>query len=190
MIVHMYPCWSPDGMSIAYVHTKTNKNYTKINTETNIYVIPANGGDPKPLTSDADSVIFFSIAWSPDGKLIAYFSFNDQDPDPDHRLLKIISVENGDSREIAKVEGINVHNELAWSPDSKRIAFNGPEDIISVVSIKDGSIQDIETGLVDRHIVHLDLSPDGKTFVFAGWKDGEKEFWLMEDFLPKTEAKK
>jgi len=188
MVVNGYPCWSPDGKNIAYVHTKASKNYTKRNTETNIYVIPVVGGDPKPLTMESDSVVFFSIAWSPDGKLIAYFSYNDEDPD--YKALKIISVENGDSRLITKVEGINVHDELAWSPDSKRIAFNGPEDIITVVSIEDGGIEEIKTDLMDVKIYHFDWSPDGDRFVFAGFKGGGPEFWLMEDFLPKTEAKK
>ncbi len=182
------PVYSPDGKRIAYMHTKTNKNYTKRNTETNIYVIPAIGGDPVPLTMESDSVDFGSIAWSPDGEHIAYFSYNEENPDD--KILKIISVENRDSHLITKVQGINVHNELAWSPDSKRIAFNGPKDIISVVSIKDGSIEEINTDLMDVSIYHFDWSPNGDRFVFAGYKGGGPEFWLMEDFLPKTEAKK
>lgn len=31
----------------------------------------------------------------------------------------------------------------------------------------------------------VNLSHDGKRFVFAGWKGGDKEFWLMENFLPE-----
>ena len=99
-------------------------------------------------------------------------------------------MDNGDSRELASVEGVNIHNELAWSPDSKRIAFNGPEDIITVISIKDGSIEEIKTDLLDVEIYHFDWSPDGDTFVFGGYQGGDSEFWFLEDFLPKTESKK
>jgi Tol biopolymer transport system component len=181
-VINGFPCWSPDGKSIAYVHAKTDENYTKRNTETNIYIIPAVGGDPVSLTMESDSVDFASIAWSPDGKHIAFYSENEEKPDD--KILKIISVDNRDSREVATVEGVNIHNELAWSPDSKRIAFNGPDEFITVISIKDGSIEEIKTDLLDVEIYHFDWSPDGDRFVFAGYQGGDSEFWLMENFLP------
>ena len=105
-------------------------------------------------------------------------------PEPDDKILKIVSVDNGDSREVATVEGVNIHNELTWSPDSKRIAFNGPDEFITVISIKDGSIEEIKTDLLDVEIYHFDWSPDGDRFVFAGYQGGDSEFWLMENFLP------
>ena len=187
-VINGFPCWSPDGKSIAYVHSRTDENYTKRSTETNVYIIPAVGGDPVPLTLESDSVDFASIAWSPDGKHIAYYSENEENHDD--IILKIISVENGDSRELATLEGLNIHNELAWSPDSKRIALNGPEDIITVISIKDGSIEEIKTDLLDVEIYHFDWSPDGDRFVFAGFQGGDAEFWFMDNFLPVTETKK
>ena len=52
------------------------------------------------------------------------------------------------------------------------------------MSLEDGSIEDIETGLLDVTIYHLDWSPNGERFVFGGWKGGDKEFWFLEDFLP------
>ena len=53
------------------------------------------------------------------------------------------------------------------------------------MSLSDGSIEDIRTGLLDVRIHHLDWSPDGKRFVFGGRsKGGEAEFWLLENFLP------
>jgi len=109
---------------------------------------------------------------------------------PDNKTLKIISVDNGDSHEVATLEGVGIHNELAWSPDSKRIAFNGPEEIITVISKEDGSIEEIKTDLPDVEIYHFDWSPDGDTFVFGGYQGGDSEFWFLEDFLPKTESKK
>ncbi|MHA2237932.1 MAG: hypothetical protein ACXAB2_06150 [Candidatus Hodarchaeales archaeon] len=109
----------------------------------------------------------------------------------DDMTLKIISVNDRDSRVVAKAQGVGIHNELAWSPDSKRIAFNGPEDmIIKVISIKDGSIEDIETDLVDVNIYHFDWSPDGTKFVFAGYRGDNPEFWVMEDFLPLVKGTK
>jgi Tol biopolymer transport system component len=193
-VINGFPCWSPNGTAIAYVRAKVDKNYTKGNSETNIYIIPVDGGDPKSLTLESDSVAFAPIAWSPDGKLIAFLS-KDESPDKapgNKNKLKIISVNDGNSHVVANVKGLNIHNELAWSPDSKRIALNGPEDmIIKVISINDGSIEDIETEIVDlTDIFHFDWSPDGEKFVFVGFRGDNPEFWLMEDFLPKNETKK
>ncbi|GAJ05241.1 unnamed protein product, partial [marine sediment metagenome] len=65
-------------------------------------------------------------------------------------------------------------------------AFNGKA--IHVMNVDDGHIEDIETNLVDVGIWHLDWSPDGEQFVFAGGKGGNDEFWFLENFLPKEET--
>ncbi|MCK4543828.1 MAG: PD40 domain-containing protein, partial [Spirochaetales bacterium] len=186
------PSWSSDGKSIAFGRTRLQEGQSDQPRETGIYTISSSGGTPKLLKSEFDKWIM-SITWSPNGKLIAYLT-GEREP-PNKKELTVIDVDSGTSRIVGEVPQANAHVELAWSPDSKRIAFNEfdidkPSQLIKIISVDDGSIQDIETGLVDRHIVHLDWSPDGKTFVFAGWKEGEKEFWLMENFLPETETKK
>lgn len=80
---------------------------------------------------------------------------------------------------------------LSWSPNSKRIAFNDNESIdIKIMSLSDGSIEDIKTGRNNVDIYQFDWTPDGERFVFAVWKGDNKEFWLIENFLPKTEAQK
>ena len=75
---------------------------------------------------------------------------------------------------------------LSWSPDSKRIAFNDDSNHgIKIMTLSDGSIEEIETGLPDLdRIVHFDWSPDGQRFVFTGWENGKGEFWFVEDLLP------
>ena len=104
--------------------------------------------------------------------------------------MKVISPGGGESRIIGEARGIEVNKELAWSPDSKRIAFNvlNPTGI-KVMSLVDGSVVDVKTGLVDTKVYHLDWSPDGKKLVFAGYKGQGREFWLMEDFLPLVKRK-
>lgn len=189
-VLNGFPRWSPDGKTIAYVRAKEDKAGF---SEVNIYTIPVNGGDPKALTSDSDSVKFSPIAWSPDGKWIAYFSTADEE-DLKAGILKVLSVNDGVSRVVGKIQLAHVHIELAWSPDSKRIAFIHGTEIygkdIRVVSINDGSIVDIETGLVDINIFHLDWSSDGDRFVFSGFQGDSPELWLMENFLPLVKGKK
>ncbi len=58
------PRWSPDGKSIAFV---SNRQKPK----TQIYLIPADGGEARALTS-LDEGGIGEIAWSPDGTKIAF----------------------------------------------------------------------------------------------------------------------
>ena len=55
--------WSPDGKYIAYISDRTG--------ETEIYLQPAEGGDPIQLTTDNDTYIR-SLLWSPDSKTVLY----------------------------------------------------------------------------------------------------------------------
>ena len=186
-VLNGFPCWSPDGKSIAYVSANADKVDSKGFDEVNIYTVKTDGGDPKVMTLDSDSVKFSPIAWSPDGKFIAYFSTVEKDMKAG--VLKILSVNDGVSHVVKKLQLAHVHIELAWAPDSKRIAFiYGTETYgknIRVVSITDGSITDIETGLEDINLYHLDWSRDGDRFVFSGFQGDKPELWLMENFLPK-----
>jgi len=187
MVLNGFPRWSPDGKSIAYVRARADKVYSIGFGEVNIYTIPLNGGDPKVLTMDSDSVKYCPIAWSPDGKRIAYFS-TDKDENK-AGTLKYLSINDGVSHVVGKIQLAHNNIEMAWSPDSKRIAFNyGTERYckdIRVISIEDGSIVDIKTDLVDINIFHLDWSSDGKRFVFSGFQGDSPEFWVMENFLPE-----
>jgi Tol biopolymer transport system component len=184
----MFPCWSPDGKAVAFVRARVPDKYVERFSETNIFILNVSGGEPKSLTSESCHVNFSSIAWSPDGKLLAYFS---RDEDSSDGTLNVIPVNGGEPHVVGKVHSAHVNKELAWSPDSKRIAFNGSNDkVIKVISVEDGRIVDVQTDLVDTNIYHLDWSPDGKKFVFGGYKGGNREFWLMEDFLPLVKRQK
>jgi Tol biopolymer transport system component len=152
-----------------------------------IYIANLSGGDPRLLLSEPEAFIY-SLNWSPNGRWIAYLRGDKQSNEPGGSTLNIVNVNTGESNKVAEVGGFIVHTELAWSPDSRRIAFNDKEGkVIKVMSVDDGSVENIETSLVDARIFHLDWSPDGKRFAFAGYQGGVPKFWLMEDFLPQLE---
>jgi Tol biopolymer transport system component len=154
----------------------------------NIFVIPAEGGKPRPLTSEGDRVFGFGpVIWSPDGALLAFFS---QDKDSADGTIKVIPPTGGTSRVVTKVKAIYANKEMAWSPDSRRIAYNSPGDKISVVSLEDGKIEEINPSLEGVSIYHLDWSPDGKRLVFAGASGGGSEFWMIGNFLPPSASAK
>ena len=178
----MCPSWSPDGSKIAFMRAGITDN-PNLFEKVSIYTVSSSGGEPVRLIPETDDFIF-STVWSPDGEMIAYLTtIRNQTSQERKKYLNIINVGDGTTRTVCEVPNANVNVELAWSPDSKRIACNG-NNIISVVNIADGKTEEIKTGLVDTEIWHLDWSRDGKQFVFAGCKGGNAEFWLMEDFLP------
>ncbi len=187
-ISDMFPCWSPDGNYIAYVRARfPDKMITVSDVEANIYVIRQEGGTPTALTTESHGVSFGPIAWSPDGECIAYYSQVDETAGTG--IFKVLSAEgNGESRIIGKVDQPHPGREFVWSPDGKRIAFNGSDGkTIAIMSIEDGMTVNIDTGLVGANVgPQLDWSPDGKRFVFAGGKGESSEFWVMENFLPAT----
>jgi Tol biopolymer transport system component len=143
----------------------------------NIHVVPAQGGEPVPLTSDADGVEYASIAYSPDGKWLAYFS---------NKTLRVMPVEGGESRVVTEVDVVHRHTELSWSPDSDRIAFTG-RGSIWVVPVAGGEPEEVRTGVLgkDAENLHIAWSPDGKKIVFSASHGGDAELWLISDFLPE-----
>jgi Tol biopolymer transport system component len=169
-----YPCWSADGESVAFLR---GEQKAKGEFAFNIHVVPAQGGEPVPLTSDADGVEYASIAYSPDGKWLAYFS---------NKTLRVMPVEGGESRVVTEVDVVHRHTELSWSPDSDRIAFTG-RGSIWVVPVAGGEPEEVRTGVLgkDAENLHIAWSPDGKKIVFSASHGGDAELWLISDFLPE-----
>ncbi len=163
-----FPCWSPDGKSIAFI------KYPEPSKEMSICIVPTEGGEIRQLTSESHRVQWSTIAWSPDGKSIAYFS--------EDKAIRIIPVQGGEPRVVVKVEGVSGHSELAWSPDGSKLVYSS-KGSIWVVSLYGGEPEEIKTGL-DAKATHISWSPDGKKIAFTAMGGGDTELWLMENFLP------
>jgi len=167
-----FPCWSPDGKLVAFIrYSEPSKDKTYI---MNICIVSAEGGEVRQITSESDKVFWSCIDWSPDGKLIAYFSKDNN--------IKVIPVEGGEPRVIVHVDKLSNHAELAWSPDGKKLAYTC-EGKIWVVAPDGGEPVEVKTGM-SAEAAKIGWSPDGKKIAFTHWKGGDHELWLMEDFLP------
>ena len=99
----MYPTWSPDGSEIAFQAIRDGRS--------NIWAIPADGGEPRALTHD--DTIDFQPAWSPDGEWVAFCSLGPTG-------LLAVPATGGDP--LVLVEGRVTSP--AWSPDGEWIYFS------------------------------------------------------------------
>ena len=90
------PTWTPDGKSIAFSSARGED--WDIDLLGDIYVVPAEGGEPRRLTP-GDSV-YYAPSYSPDGSLLAVkwaaggFDF------PRHTQIAVVDAETGENRRI------------------------------------------------------------------------------------------
>ena len=182
-----YPCWSQDGKSVLFIGTRYPQG------SSNIYMISAEGGEARSITSASDEVASSPIAPSPDGKWVAYFSHDSalsegkappEESNAGANCIKIKPIDGGPSRIVTQVHHLSGHEELSWSPDGKMIAYNADMGIW-VVPANGGEPKQVETGL-DKSLIqnHVSWSPDGRTLAFSGYRIADPMLWLMEDFLP------
>jgi eukaryotic-like serine/threonine-protein kinase len=106
--------FSPDGN---YLYFRKAEN--TINSDYSLYRAPVLGGTPQALVRDIDS----DVAFSPDGKNIAYA----RDNDPDVGKYRLLSADiNGNNEKILQIAEMQPSGPsfLAWSPDGRQLALD------------------------------------------------------------------
>src|SRR5271157_3836603 len=117
--LELFPKFSPDGKWIAFTG-QYDGNF-------NIYVMPADGGEPKQLTFEPDPVSMPErmgpnnqvITWLPDSQHILYLSRRDTFNDWFGRLFKV-SIDGGLPERLPIDKG----GLTSFSPDGTKIAYN------------------------------------------------------------------
>ena len=150
----------------------------------NIYTVSAEGGEPVRISKGKEKGIGFSRPrWSPDGKRIAFVDENDR--------IWTIGSEGREPHLITDKSGplVNWIRWIYWSPDGETIYFCGyeeekkqPKFIFCSVSSQGG-----EPEIINRsNGIEMALSPDGKKIVYWKVKKMINQYWLLDNFLPKT----
>ena len=120
------PAWSPDGSTIAYTRSRLDEDAY---FHEDVLAIPAAGGPARTLVRDARSVAF-----SPDGRRIAYAGTRDHNGDrcgSDECSwageLYVAAADGSGATRLTRGEG----DELApaWSPDGSRILFTSDQNV-------------------------------------------------------------
>jgi Tol biopolymer transport system component len=145
------PVLSPDGSQIAFAAVG------------DIWVVPATGGTPVNLTSDA--ALDTDPAWSPDGASLIYSS----DKSSPHLQLWIRDMKSGQARQVTNLT--TQPQGASFSPDGTRVVFFNVDGMWRVAQI---SVLDLRTGAVTK--IHDTLpqpgppvwGPDGTRVALAG----------------------
>jgi len=118
-------------------------------------IADADGYNPQTLLKTGEPIM--SPAWSPDGKQLAYVSFEN------HRSeIYIANVSNGQRKKVSNSPGIN--GAPAWSPDGRKLALVLSNENVPKIYI-------------------LDLATDKLTQVTSGTSIDTEPFWFDSNHL-------
>ncbi len=181
---------SPDGSHVAYVEALGAPGQSAI------YIAPrtrVSAGDGKTGCDE------HSLAWSPDGKQLAFLSDHEKKDQPE---LYLAPAGGGPARQLTHLKGLLA--EPRWSPDGRQIAILFTENLphsagpLDPVPPESGVLQsqifeqrlalvDVTTGAVrqispkDMYVYEYDWSPDGKSIAAtAAPGDGDANWWIAQ----------
>ena len=156
--------WSPDGKYIAYISDRTG--------ETEIYLQPAEGGDPIQLTTGSDTYIR-DFSWSPDSKTLLY-------TDRKNRLVAVDVASKAKTVVMQNPE--QEFYDVAFSPDSRWITYTKPaKNQFSVVYVYNLDTKK-EYAVTEKWYNSSSpvFSTDGKFLVFESDRDFNPIYGRLE----------
>ncbi len=203
--------WRPNGQDIAYVTSDEPANKKEIEkhhdafevgdndflaTEaeqpSHLWILPAEGGKAKRLTSGAWSLPKSAppsspaspISWSPDGRWLMFTrQEHPHQGDADLTTLQILNVETGEIRKLTKHEKFESFG--LFSPDGSRVAYWYPRDgdpnnenEIFVTSTTGGDGSDA-TRSIDRDLLRVIWMPGGNSMLVGGHDGTDTSLWLQ-----------
>lgn len=153
---------------IAYVSVLEGK---KGQRQYSLEIADSDGHNPKILYRS--NFVLMSPAWSPDGKKLAFVSYDKERPS-----INVVDTQNGHIERITQFPGMN--NAPAWSPDGRTLA---------VVLSKDGNPKIYTVDLSSKRISRLTdgtgadtepcFAPDGRSIVFTSDRGGKPQTYRV-----------
>jgi Tol biopolymer transport system component len=147
------PSLSPDGKSVAmgYAPAQSDSGFQ-------LWTVSVDGQGLKRVAGGD----VLSVAWSPDGSRIAYVDDSGLTSSSDGAVgdIYVVRPDGSDAHKVVQ-SFTGLGQEIAWSPDGKRLAFEDKDQRISVVDADGGEAKALAT---DGETPAW--SPDGKRLAF------------------------
>lgn len=152
---------------IAYIVVQRSKQGSEYALE----IADVDGYNDRRLLVSRESIM--SPAWSPDGKKIAYVSFEKK-----KAQVFIIDVTTGQRQLVTDFYGIN--GAPAWSPDGRQLAVvlsKGGNPKIYTVDLASGQLKQLTFG--DAIDTEPRFSPDGHAIIFTSGRGGSPQIYSL-----------
>jgi len=141
-------------------------------TAKEIFVMDYDGANPGAITGNQS--INLSPRWSPDGRLIAYTSYRNNNPD-----LYVLNFDSGRRDVLSAQQGLNATP--AWSPDGQWLAIamsaSGGTNLF-LMPKNGGSQRPLTAGPAIS--VSPSFSPNGRQIVFNSDRGGTPQIYIMD----------
>ena len=180
--------WTPAPRIVDRLHYRRDRSGYIEQGTTQLFLVPAEGGTPRQLTSgefgSSELGAGLSYDWTPDGRTIVFDGLREADADYRYResYIYAVDVASGAVRQIVLKKG-------GWSgpvvsPDGRSVAFSGHEqgresyraDEVWVVGIDGSGMRVLTT--YDRDPGALRWSPDGSGVYFALAEQGTSNVYF------------
>ncbi|MYL24030.1 Tol-Pal system protein TolB [Halomonas alkaliantarctica] len=134
-----------------------------------LYVADADGRNSQEILSSEHPIL--SPAWSPDGRKLAYVSF-----ETEQSAIYVQEVSSGQRVQLTSFEGIN--SAPAWSPDGRRLAMSLSKDGQPDIYLMNVARRSIER-LTNSNSIDTEPSwaPDGRSLLFTSDRSGGPQLY-------------
>jgi TolB protein len=134
-------------------------------------VADQDGFNPRPLLTSTDPIM--SPAWSPNGRELAYVSFENQ-----RASIYVEDVATGSRRLVSQFRGIN--GAPAWSPDGRKLALVLSKDGSPNIYVLDLATKQLTQMTTDWSInTEPAWAPNGHTIVFTSTRGGGPQIYQL-----------
>ena len=153
---------------IAYI---TTNNQGSKQQSHQLQVADADGFNPQTVASSVEPLM--SPSWSPDGKKVAYVSFERK-----NAAIYVQTLATGERARVAEFPGIN--GAPAWSPDGTRLALTLSKDGSPDIYVLNLSTRAV-TKLTKSFSIDTEpsWSPDGSHIAFTSDRGGKPQIYIV-----------
>ncbi|MGR8953282.1 MAG: Tol-Pal system beta propeller repeat protein TolB, partial [Gammaproteobacteria bacterium] len=152
---------------IAYI-TSSGQGSTRTHR---LQVADADGFNPQTVATSSEPLM--SPAWSPDGRKVAYVSFERKTA-----AIYVQTLASGQRTKVAEFRGIN--GAPSWSPDGTRLALtlskDGSPDIYVLNLLNNSLLKITHSTAIDTEPT---WSPDGSRIVFTSDRGGKPQLYMV-----------